>query len=187
MTSKSRRRKTELRALKSTAKQKAFLVAFRATCNLNASARAVGVDRTLHFYWKRTNKVYEKAFEDSLDEARSGITDDMVHLARVGAFEPHYYKDQECFARRKRTQCALADGTTAFEDELPKKHPPIVGRKTVLTADGPQLGTYRREAGLLAMLAKAWIPEFANTGPIGPDNAEPPPFIVNRREPRIQP
>jgi hypothetical protein len=124
--------------------------------------------------------LYRLKFAASLPEAGGLLEDDAIQWARRGLFEPTIYQGEYCYEKRQRTMCKLADGTTAFEDELPKKHAKILQRRTVVTADGLQIGIFRRDPGLLARLLAAWMPEkYAPKVTGNNDNADPPPFIVN--------
>jgi hypothetical protein len=142
-------------------KREAFLAAFRLTCSLTEAAEIADCNRSSHYAWMNEPE-YKKAFEAIVPAAGDQIQDDMVQWARKGVFEPAIYMGQFCYEKRQRVMCKMADGTTAFEDELPKKHQPIIDRKTVVTKDGPQIGVWKRDAGLLAKLATAWIPAMGN-------------------------
>jgi len=160
---RARQAATKSRQLRLLDKKPAFLAAFRATCSVTESANLVGIDRHAHYHWLDADPKYKLAFEASLPEAAGVLEDDMVRWARIGVFEPIIYKGKFQFAPRKRTMCKLADGTMCFEDELPAKHAKVEERKTVLTADGEMLGTFSRDAGLMAKLAVAWMPEKYGT------------------------
>jgi hypothetical protein len=90
--------------------------------------------------------------------AAGALEDDIIRWARIGVFEPLVYQGEFQYATRKRTLCKLADGTTAFEDELPDGAL-VSERRTITTRDGEMLGVYRRDARLLEMLLAAWMPE----------------------------
>jgi hypothetical protein len=151
---------------------------FRETCNLTLAAKLAGLDRSNHYKWMREDPAYEAAFEASLVEARDVIKDKAV--SNLEAFKPHFHKGKECFALRQRVQVVLADGTTAFQDELTRKQKrvKIMARKTVMTADGPQLGVYKVNTGLISKLLSAWCPEFSRAALPISANEEPPPFVV---------
>jgi hypothetical protein len=163
-------------------KRTAFLAAFAETCDITESARLVGCDRSLHYDWL-DDPDYAARFAKARTLASGALKDDAVKWARKGIFEPLVWQGQFKFATRKRTMCLLEDGTSAFEDELPKGAK-VKERRTVKTADGEMLGIYRRSEGLMGKLLSAHLPdEFGATISSNKDDAEPPPFIVtlNRR------
>lgn len=146
-------------------KRPAFLNVFKITCNVTESARRVGLARTVHYDWLRDDPAYKTEFEAAIKEAAGSLEDDAIQWARVGLFDPLVYKGEFRYARRKRVMCQLADGTSAFEDELKKPHAKILERRTVMTADGEQLGVYRRSEGLMGRLLAAWMPEKYGSRP----------------------
>jgi hypothetical protein len=74
------------------------------------------------------------------------------------------YKGKFSYAPRERTICDLADGTSAFADELPEGAE-VTRRRTVTVRDGEILGVWKRSARALILLASALFPEF---GPVRP-------------------
>ena len=147
-------------------KKAAFLRAFAENCSVTKSALVAGIDRATHLDWLAIDAEYKAAFEATLPMAAGALEDDLIHWARVGLFEPFVYQGKFQYATRKRTLCKLADGTTAFEDELPQGAK-VTERRTVTTRDGERLGVYRRDARLLAMLLEAWMPEkFGDKSPL---------------------
>ena len=76
----------------------------------------------------------------------------------MGVFKPYFYKGKACYASRKRTICDLADGTSAFADELPKGAE-VTKRRTVTVRDGKMLGVYKPDTRALITLLAAWFPE----------------------------
>jgi hypothetical protein len=141
-----------------TNRQSAFLRAFRDSCSVTNSALLAGIDRATHYAWLAQDARYKAAFEAAIPEAAGLLEDALIRWARVGLFEPFIYKGEFQYAARRRTICKLADGTTAFEDELPRGAR-VTERRTVTTLDGEMLGVYRRDARLLEMLLAAWMPE----------------------------
>ncbi len=179
----TRKKKPQPRKLR---KKDAFLAAFRACCNLTAAAKAVGCDRALHYAWLRDDPAYAAAFAASMEEAAGTLKDSAVEWATRGVFEPNIWKGQFQYSKRKRVMCRLNDGTSAFEDELPKGAV-VVDRRSVVTQDGEMLGTYRRSEGLLSKLLSAHLPEFRPAPPAAAsgENADAPAFTVTiqTREP----
>jgi hypothetical protein len=155
-----RRRKTRG---KEKEKQTAFLRAFGDNCDLAGSAQLVGIKLTAHYRWLATDPEYKDAFEATIPMALGALEDSVTHLALHGWFEPLIYQGEFRYALRKRTICQLADGTTAFEDELPKGAR-VTGRSAVSTADGEMLGRIRHDEGLLLDLVAKTIPERYGRG-----------------------
>jgi len=124
------------------ARKAAFLRAFGNNGSVTRSARLAGIDRTTHYEWLAEDAKYKAAFYLTSQMARDALVDYLVHRGRIGVFEPLIYKGNFCYAERKRVLCKLADGTTAFEDELPEDAK-VTQRQTVTTR-GEKLGVYKR-------------------------------------------
>jgi hypothetical protein len=144
-------------------RKKAFLRAYEDSGSETESARLAGIERATHYKWLAADKKYNAAFEAAKPIAAGALQDNAIRLATVGFFEPVIYKGQFQYAPRKRTLCLLVDGTSVFEDELPKGAS-VSGRRTVMTRDGEMLGVYRPDAGLLLKILAAKIPEQYGTG-----------------------
>lgn len=140
----------------------AFLKAFRRTCDITLSAKMVGIGRKSHYEWLKTDPKYAAAFEDAIPDAATELESYLFKWARRGFFEPYFYRGKACYATRKRVMCVLADETQCFQDELPEGAV-VVGRKTVVTADGKQLGVWRRSPQIALALAAAWMPKRYGT------------------------
>jgi hypothetical protein len=91
--------------------------------------------------------------------AADAIKDELVRLARTGIFEPAIYRGKFCYVARERTICQLADGTSAFQDELPKGAK-VTGSRTVKVRDGEMIGRTKRNSRALIKLATVMLPEF---------------------------
>ncbi|HVY92605.1 MAG TPA: hypothetical protein VHA14_07650 [Bryobacteraceae bacterium] len=138
-------------------KKKAFLAAFIETCSITEAAAAVGIDRCNHYDWLKADPKYAADFEAAIPIAAQNLEDDAVKWARVGIFEPNIYQGQFQYGARKRIECALADGTTVFEDELPPGAA-VVATREVEVKD-VFLGVHKRSESLLSKLLSAWLPE----------------------------
>lgn len=154
---KPRQRKTRAK-VKEKEKQTAFLRAFGDSCDLEGSAQLAGIERATHYRWLATDAAYRDEFEATIPMALGALEDSVTELARHGWFQPLIYQGEFQYARRRRTLCQLADGTSVFEDELPKGAL-VTGRRTVSTDDGEMLGRHRSDAGLLLAVAAKWMPE----------------------------
>jgi hypothetical protein len=91
---------------------------------------------------------YKAEFYLAVQMAKDAVVDALVHRGMVGVFKPYIYKGEFCYEKRKRVLCDLADGTTAFEDELPKGAR-VIQRRTVTTR-GAQMGVYKLETRALS-------------------------------------
>jgi hypothetical protein len=126
---------------------------------LHLPARLSGIERATHSGWLATDEQYKAEFEASRPMAADAVRDQILSLATEGFFQPIIYKGEFQYAKRKRTLCKLKDGTTAFEDELPK-HANVIQRRTVTTADGEMLGIYRKNPRLIWAVADSWTKEY---------------------------
>jgi hypothetical protein len=155
-------------------KKPAFLKAFIACASLTEAAKAVRIDRSMHYDWLRTDPDYAARFEQARIEAAQTLEDDAVEWARKGIREPLVYQGQFCYEQRKRTICTLPDGRDVYEDELTGGDPKadlsgfdIQSRRTVIESFGPPLVIHRRSEGLLGRLLKAFMPaRYADRGAV---------------------
>jgi hypothetical protein len=129
------------------ARKAAFLRAFSSTGSVTASARLAGIDRTTHYEWLSRDAKYKAGFEMATDMANDAALDELVRRGTIGDFKPLIYKGEFQYANRERRLCTLQDGTTAFEDELPKGAR-VVERRRVTTR-GEMLGVYKKNARAL--------------------------------------
>jgi hypothetical protein len=144
-------------------KKAAFLQAFEKCCSIARSARFAGIDRTTHYEWVAKDAKYKAEFEMRVLMASDAIKDELIRLGVKGVFEPAIYKGKFCYAPRERIICQLADGTSAFQDELPKGAK-VTGSRTVEVYDGEMIGRYKRSECALMKLLSAMPPEeFGNT------------------------
>jgi hypothetical protein len=139
-------------------KKAAFLRAFGETTSLTESARLVGIDRSTHYEWLDKDPEYEAAFEREICMAADSLMDELARLALEGEFKPVVYKGQFCYAGRERIICDLADGTSAFQDELPKGAI-VTSRRKVTTRDGEMIGRYKINSRALFQLLALRMPE----------------------------
>lgn len=151
-------------------RQAAFLETYRKTCDITRAAAAIKLDKSIHYRWLKTDAKYAEQFDAIGPEVDGALIDCATDLALVGHKEALVYKGEFCYAKRRRVQCIMPDGTQAFEDELSKAaKAKVVARKTVWTKDGEQLVHLRRDAGLLAKLLAARMPEKFGTKHIAVD------------------
>lgn len=158
-------------------KKPAFLAAFVITASLTEAAKAVGIDRGVHYDWLRDDPEYAKAFADAKLQAGDTLKDDAVEWARKGVFEPLVYQGRFQFAQREKTLVTLEDGREVDANELEEaqteyirvhgQRSKITGSRNVTEDYGPPLGIYRRSEGLMQRLLKAFLPdEFAERGAV---------------------
>jgi hypothetical protein len=152
---KPRQRKTRAKVKE---KQTAFLRAFGDSCDLAGAAHLAGIELATHYRWLARDTAYKDEFEATIPMALGALEDSLTDLARHGWFQPLIYQGELQYAWRRRTLCQLTDGTTVFEDELPKGAL-VTGRRTVSTHDGEMLGTHRIDQRLLLDVAAKWMPE----------------------------
>ena len=143
-------------------KKAAFLQAFEKYGSIARAARLAGIDRTTHYEWVANDAKYKKEFEMQVLMASDAMKDELVRLARHGVFTPAIYKGKLCYEPRERTICQLADGTSAFQDELPKGAK-VTGSRRVTVYDGAMVGKSKRSARAMLKLISVMIPEeFGN-------------------------
>lgn len=139
-------------------KKAAFLRAFGKNRSITLSARLAGIDRTTHYEWFAKDAKYKAAFERKVLMAADAMKDELARLGLHGVFKPLIYKGQFCYASRTRIICQLADGTSAFQDELPKGAK-VTGSRMVRTHDGEMIGRTKRNMRALLKLASVMMPE----------------------------
>ena len=139
-------------------KKAAFLRAFQENCSVTISARLAGIDRTTHYEWLAKDARYKAGFERSLMMMTDGLKDRLCDLVQTGVFKPVIYKGRFCYEPRTRTICQLEDGTSAFEDELPKGAK-VTESHAVTVHDGAMIGRYKTSERALMMLLAVTIPE----------------------------
>jgi len=139
------------------ARQAAFLQAFSDNGSVIRSARIAGIDRTTHYAWLAQDTKYQAAFDRAGQMAKDALLDALAGPALKGVFKPVIYKGKLQYATRERTLCTLADGNTAFEDELPQDAT-VTGRQTV-TVDGEVLGWYKIDTRALLKAMALTMPE----------------------------
>jgi hypothetical protein len=132
-------------------KKAKFLKFFRATCNVARSAELAGIDKSLHYKWKREDPKYAADFDASIAEAAGNLEDSAVDWAMKGIFEPLVFQGQFQFE-----QIPVLDPVTGLQATAAD---PVTGKKVRLFTPGERLGTWRRSEGLLGKLMSAWIPD----------------------------
>jgi hypothetical protein len=160
------------------ARKAAFLRAFGDNGSVTSSARIAGIDRTTHYEWLARDTKYQAAFDRATQMAKDAVLDELVRRGVKGVFKPYIYKGKLQYATRERTLCTLADGTTAFEDELPKDAT-VTGRQTV-TVRGEVLGVYKYDTralwkAMVLTMPEEFGPARLRKGKKGTDPAGPSP------------
>jgi hypothetical protein len=156
-------KKTEPKMIKKRpgAKKAAFLRAYADNGSITSSARIAGIDRTTHYEWIARDTKYQAAFHRARLMAKDAVFDELVRRGVKGVFKPYIYKGELQYATRERTLCTLADGATAFEDELPEDAT-VFGRQTV-TVRGELLGVYKCDERALWKVLQLALPlEFGS-------------------------
>jgi hypothetical protein len=78
------------------AKARAFLAAYRRTCNITWSAKAVGISARQHYRWLEKYSKYKEAFQRAQVEAADYLESVAVKRASVGWREPVFYQGGKC-------------------------------------------------------------------------------------------
>jgi hypothetical protein len=139
-------------------KKAAFLQAFGKYGSIAISAQLAGIDRTTHCEWLAKDAKYKAEFEMQELMAADAIKDQLFRLGVKGIFKPHIYKGKYCYESRIRTICQLADGTSAFQDELPKGAK-VTGSREVTVHDGEMIGKTKTSDRALGKLLSMMLPE----------------------------
>lgn len=93
--------------VRSAAKQKAFLEAYRKCGHLRLSAEEAGIYRTLHNYWLATDPNYKPKFDEAHEDACEALETEARRRAVDGVEEPVFYKGAECGKVRKYSDTLL--------------------------------------------------------------------------------
>src|ERR1035441_493946 len=78
------------------ARARAFLAAYRQTCNITASAKAAGISPRQHYRWLDQHPTYKAAFERSQVIAADYLESEAVKRASKGWEEPVFYQGEQC-------------------------------------------------------------------------------------------
>jgi hypothetical protein len=81
-------------------KARAFLAAYKITCNVTAAALAASIERDMHYRWLAGKKGYAAAFERAKEEAAQTLEDEAVRRAHEGVLEPKFWKGKPVGAVR---------------------------------------------------------------------------------------
>lgn len=82
------------------AKARAFLAAYRITGSIVLSAAAAGVEKTIHYRWKK-NEAYARDFEEADKEFGDVLEACAIGRAKDGVLEAVFYQGSPCGAIRK--------------------------------------------------------------------------------------
>jgi hypothetical protein len=83
------------------AKARAFLAAYRKSCNLSDAARAAKIDPRSHYRWLKKYPKYAESFERAKVIASDYLESVAVKRATVGWNEPIFYKGMRCGTVRR--------------------------------------------------------------------------------------
>jgi hypothetical protein len=111
------------------ARAKAFLAAYRRTCNITASANAAGIQPRQHYRWLEKYPKYKAAFERAQIVAAGFLESGAVKRATEGWEEPIFYQGAEC-GRVRRFDGGLMQ--FLLRGALPEKY-----NRTAIEHSGP--------------------------------------------------
>jgi hypothetical protein len=83
------------------ARARAFLAAYRGTCNITESAVAAGINPRQHYRWLAKYPKYAEAFRRAQVVAADHLESIAVERAANGWEEPVFYQGAECGAVRR--------------------------------------------------------------------------------------
>ena len=78
------------------ARARAFLAAYRKTCNITASAKAAGIGPRQHYRWLEKYPKYGEAFARAQVVAADHLESVAIKRASVGWQEPVFYQGKAC-------------------------------------------------------------------------------------------
>jgi hypothetical protein len=78
------------------ARARAFLAAYRRTCNITSSAKAAGINPRQHYRWLEKYPKYAAAFESAQRVAADYLESVAIKRATTGWEEPVFYQGEEC-------------------------------------------------------------------------------------------
>lgn len=143
-------------------KQGPFLKAFIACASLTEAARAVKMDRSLHYQWLRDDPEYAKAFEAAREQAAQTLEDHAIEWAHRGIFRQYVWQGRPMFAQRERVKWTLPDGREVYADEYTNQELAALEpqeKRTVIEDDPSKpLGEYVKSEGLMGRLLSAFMP-----------------------------
>lgn len=143
---------------RTSAAKAAFLRAFRDNGSVPTSARIAGINRTTHYAWMAADPKYRAAVRFAIEMPEDNVIDDLMERGWVGVFQPVIYKGRIQYEQRRRTLCTLANGTTAFADDLPEgAH--VIHREIVITR-GEMLGWYKPDPRAFIAAGKAFRAKY---------------------------
>jgi hypothetical protein len=91
------------------AKVRAFLAAYKLTGDITRAAKAVPIDRGLHYRWLKISDRYVKAFQAATEEFADVLEGEAIRRANEGILEAVFYQGQPCGAIR-----VYSDGLMQF-------------------------------------------------------------------------
>mgnify|MGYP001112074596 CR=1 FL=1 len=82
--------------------KKAFLVAYiDSGGNISKTAESLNINKSKHYYWLKTDKVYAQAFEVAHERSLATIESEIIRRAVEGYEEPVFYQGKQVSAVRK--------------------------------------------------------------------------------------
>jgi hypothetical protein len=88
-------------------KHRAFIGAFKASYSISEAAKAVGIDRSVHYDWLRDVPGYREAFEEAKEEATQTLEDEATRRATKGVTEGVFYKGKPVGLKRVYSDALL--------------------------------------------------------------------------------
>ncbi len=83
------------------ARARAFLAAYRRTCNITKSAKLAGIKPRRHYVWLEKSPEYKAAFERAKPIAAQYLEDKAIEGATDGWLEPIFYQGKKVGSVRR--------------------------------------------------------------------------------------
>jgi hypothetical protein len=128
-------------------KKRAFLAALAITGSITESARAVKIDRSLHYDWLKLDPLYPARFADARAMGDDAMEDEVTYRANHGVFVPNVYQG---LFRYPQEQYEITPAIPAgdWKDEKPVEAvPAVMGWRDVPGA--APIGTWVKSDALL--------------------------------------
>lgn len=122
-------------------KKPAFLKALAITGSIKEAADAIGVDRSAHYAWMKTDPAYPARFAEAQAQGMDALDDEATRRANHGVFEPLVYQGEFQYE-----QVPVLDPETG---EQVRWQDPITGGWRGKFERGKMLGVWRKSDGLL--------------------------------------
>jgi hypothetical protein len=122
---------------RNTAKQRAFIEAFRLTASVTLAAKASKIRRQRHYSWLEEDPHYSALFNRARLEAGEALQDEAVRRAHEGVLEPVYYKGKPCGVHRVYSDGLLMFLLRGLRPDVYRERSNVAVEVSATTVGGP--------------------------------------------------